>query len=88
MPTFRITTKNRVTNNGIRVEPGMTVDVVTSSFSNPVTVNGGQNVVDATLHDTKRPGGKVLRDSTGAIILETIPYNLNGTSKGEKNKTR
>ena len=26
MPTFRITTKNRVTNNGIRVEPGMTVD--------------------------------------------------------------
>lgn len=47
MPTFRITTKQRVTNNSIRVEPGMTVDVVTSSFSNPVTVNGGQNVVDA-----------------------------------------
>ena len=26
MPTFRITQKNRVTNTGIRVEPGMTVD--------------------------------------------------------------
>ena len=30
----------------------------------------------ATLHNTIRPGGKVLRDSTGAITLETIPYNL------------
>lgn len=34
----------------------------------------------ATLHNTKRPGGKVLRDSTGAIILEAIPYNLNVTT--------
>lgn len=33
--------------NGVRIEPGMSVDVVSNSFSNPVTTNGGQSVVDA-----------------------------------------
>ncbi len=33
--------------NGIRIEPGMTVEVVTQGMSNPVTVNGGQAVADA-----------------------------------------
>ena len=32
---------------GIRIEPGMTVDVVTNSMSNPLTTNGGQAVADA-----------------------------------------
>ncbi|MCF0198000.1 MAG: hypothetical protein HUK02_01575 [Bacteroidaceae bacterium] len=47
MARFRITTKNRLNNNGIRIEPGMSVEVVTQSMSNPVTTNGGQTVVDA-----------------------------------------
>ena len=47
MPKFRITTKRRLQNNGVRIEPGMTVEVVTQSFSNPVCTNGGQPVVDA-----------------------------------------
>jgi len=47
MPRFRITTKNRKTVNGIRIEPGMSVEVVTQSMSNPVITNGGQTVIDA-----------------------------------------
>lgn len=33
--------------NGLRIEPGMTVDVVTNSISNPVSTNGGKPVADA-----------------------------------------
>ena len=47
MPRFRITTKNRKTVNGIRIEPGMSVEVVTQSMSNPVVTNDGQSVIDA-----------------------------------------
>lgn len=47
MPRFRITTKNRKNVNGIRIEPGMSVEVVTQSMSNPVVTNGGQWVIDA-----------------------------------------
>ena len=49
MPIFQITTKNRKQVNGIRIEPGMTVQVVTQSMSNPITTNGGQTVIDAFL---------------------------------------
>ncbi len=47
MPTFRITTKQMKNSNGVRIEPGMQVDVVTNSMNNPVTTNGGQVVADA-----------------------------------------
>lgn len=60
MPLFRITTKQRSVTNGIRIEPGMSVDVVTNSFSNPVTTNGGQQVIDAFMRiygiDIKKAG--------------------------------
>lgn len=60
MPLFRITTKTRKNSNGIRIEPGMSVDVVTNSFSNPVTTNGGQCVADAFMRiygiDIKKAG--------------------------------
>ena len=46
--------------NGIRLEPGMSVDVVSYSFSNPVSTNGGQLVADAFYRvygvDIKRAG--------------------------------
>jgi hypothetical protein len=46
--------------NGIRLEKGMSVDVVTNSFSNPVTTNGGQPVIDAFMRiygiDIKKAG--------------------------------
>ena len=47
MPIFQITTKHRRNVNGILIEPGLTVQVVSQSFSNPVVTNGGQPVVDA-----------------------------------------
>ena len=42
MPLFKITTKQSKNTNGIRIEKGMSVDVVTSSMSNPLTTNGGR----------------------------------------------
>ncbi len=47
MAMFQITTKHRKQVNGIRIEPGMSVQVVTQSMNNPVVTNGGQSVVDA-----------------------------------------
>lgn len=57
---YRITVKNSKLSNGIRVEKGMSVDVVSNSMSNPVTTNGGQSVVDAFMRiygiDIKKAG--------------------------------
>lgn len=47
MPLYRITVKQMKVSSGIRIEKGMSVDVVTNSISNPVITNGGQSVVDA-----------------------------------------
>ncbi len=44
---YRVTVKNSKNSNGVRLERGMSVDVVTNSMSNPVTTNGGQPVADA-----------------------------------------
>jgi hypothetical protein len=60
MPLYRVTVKSSTNTNGIRLERGMTVDVVSKSFSNPVTTNGGQPVIDAFMRiygiDIKRAG--------------------------------
>lgn len=47
MARFRITTKCRKNSNGIRIEPGMSVEIVTQSMSDPITTNGGKVVIDA-----------------------------------------
>ncbi|BBA28581.1 DUF6140 family protein [Prevotella melaninogenica] len=47
MAHFIIRTKHTKNVNGIRIEPGMQVEVITQSMSNPVTTNGGQPVIDA-----------------------------------------
>lgn len=47
MPLFKITVIRRVNTNGVRLEPGMSVEVVTNSYSDPIHTNGGQCVVDA-----------------------------------------
>ena len=44
---YKITVKTSKNSNGIRVERGMSVEVVTNNITNPVTINGGQAVVDA-----------------------------------------
>lgn len=60
MPLYRITVKAGKQSNGLRIEKGMTVDVVSNSFSNPVLVDGGQQVVDAFMRiygvDIKKVG--------------------------------
>ena len=60
MARFRITTKRVKNVNGIRIEPGMSVEVITQSMSNPVTTNGGQPVIDAFMRiygiDIKKAG--------------------------------
>ena len=60
MSIFRVTVKQMKLTSGIRIEPGMTVDVVSNSMSNPLTTNGGQLVADAFMRvygiDLKRIG--------------------------------
>lgn len=47
MPLYRVIVKQPKLSNGLRIERGMSVDVVTNSISNPVSTNGGQTVNDA-----------------------------------------
>ena len=47
MARFIVTTKRMTQFNGIRIEPGMSVEVVTKNFNNPLLMNGGQPIVDA-----------------------------------------
>ena len=44
---YRVTVKTSKNSNEVRIERGMSVDVVTNSMSNPVTTNGGQPVANA-----------------------------------------
>ena len=52
--------------NGVRLEPGMHVEIPSNSFDNPVTTNGGQVVVDAFYRiygvDIKRAGALNMND--------------------------
>lgn len=60
MPLFQITVKTMKNANGVRIEPGMSVQIVSNSMSNPVLTNGGQQVADAFMRmygvDIKRVG--------------------------------
>ena len=49
MPLFRITTKLTKNYNGINVEKGLHVDIPSSTYTNPVTTDCGNVVVDAFL---------------------------------------
>ena len=57
---YRITVKTPKHTNGVRIERGMSVDVVTNSLSDPVSTNGGQVVADAFMRiygiDIKKAG--------------------------------
>ena len=60
MPRFIVTTKMRKNTNGVFIEPGMSVEVVTQSLANPVITNGGTLVQERFLAlygvDLKRAG--------------------------------
>ena len=49
MAKDRITSKHLRTNNGVRIEPVMSVKVITSTIGNPVVNNGGTLVQQAFL---------------------------------------
>ena len=57
---YRTTVKSPKNTNGVRIERGMSVDVVTNSLSDPVSTNGGQAVADAFMRiygiDIKKAG--------------------------------
>ena len=57
---YRVTVKSPKNTNGVRIERGMSVDVVTNSLSDPVSTNGGQVVADAFMRiygiDIKKAG--------------------------------
>ena len=57
---YRITVKSPKNTNGVRIERGMSVDVVRNSLSDPVSTNGGQVVADAFMRiygiDIKKAG--------------------------------
>ena len=60
MALFLITVKQNNYTNGIKLEKGMSVEV-SSSYSNPLTTNGGHEVIDAFERkyglDLKKNGG-------------------------------
>ena len=60
MPRYVVTTKRMTNTNGIRIEPGMSVEFVSNCFTNPLLTNGGQEVVNAFMRiygiDIKRAG--------------------------------
>ncbi|WP_298111579.1 DUF6140 family protein [uncultured Bacteroides sp.] len=66
MPLFRVTVKRSRSTNGVRIETGMHVEIPSSSFSNPVTTNGGQVVADAFYRiygiDVKKAGALNMSD--------------------------
>lgn len=66
MPRYKISVKRLKNVNGVRIEPGMSVEVVTSSFCNPVSTNGGELVSQAFMRiygvDVKRAGALNMAD--------------------------
>jgi len=60
MALFLITVKQNHYSNGIKLEKGMSAEV-SSSYSNPLTTNGGHEVQDAFMRkyglDLKKNGG-------------------------------
>ena len=76
MARFRITTKMMKNSNGVRIEPGMTVEVVTQSMNNPLLTNGGQAVADAFMRiygiDIKKAG------ALNMVYLNVEKLNYNG----------
>ena len=45
MALYQVTVSKTVASNGIRLEPGMQVVIPTQTSTNPVSVNGGKDVI-------------------------------------------
>ena len=71
MALFKITVKNSGTVNGIRLEKGMSVEVA-STYSNPVSTNGGLEVQDAFMRIYGIDLKKACRLSTSYLDVRKI----------------
>lgn len=47
MPVYRVSVKQMKLSNGVRIERGMSADVITNNIGNPVVTNGGREVNNA-----------------------------------------
>ena len=47
MALYQVTVSKTVVSNGIRLEPGMQAVIPTQTTTNPVSVNGGKDVIAA-----------------------------------------
>ena len=47
MALYQVTVTKTVASNGIRLEPGMQVVIPTQTTTNPLSVNGGKDVIAA-----------------------------------------
>lgn len=60
MPLFRITIKHNKTTNNVVLQKGMSVDIPTITSTNPLLVNGGEEVQAAFMRiygkDLKKAG--------------------------------
>ena len=71
MALFKITVKKTLTVNRIRLEKGMSVEVV-STYSNPVTTNKGHEVQDAFIRKYGIDLKKASSLSMGRLEVEKI----------------
>lgn len=63
MALYKVKVDRSITSNGIRLEKGMVVDVITKVTTNPVSVNNGEAVKEAF----KRVHGVDLSSVWGAV---------------------
>ena len=60
MAIFQITTKQLNVCNGVRIDPGLSIQIQTRDFVNPLLTNNGQPVADAFMRiyglDLRRAG--------------------------------
>lgn len=71
MALFLVTVKRSSIINGIRLEKGMSVEVV-SSYSNPLSTNGGHEVQEAFLRKYNIDLKKAASLSAGCLDVKKI----------------
>lgn len=71
MALFKITVKQNCFSNGLRLEKGMCVDV-SSTYSNPITTNGGHEVIDAFKRIYNLDLKKLFGGSINSIYFDVV----------------
>lgn len=76
MALFKITVKQTQVSNGIRLEKGMCVQVASKYSSNPMMINGGQEVQDAFMRtygiDLRKFGGGGIANSASRMEVVKV----------------